>query len=73
MTDDAGLVLFQRIHSSADIVANGDEVIGIGITRRTALPVTAHFRNQYAITGSNQRRDLLAPGMPALGKAVQQP
>src|SRR3990167_7553221 len=73
VADHTYLLLTVLIHGRLDIGADGQQVIGCRITRRAALAIAAHFRDQHAVSGSGQRRNLLAPGMPALGKAVQQP
>ena len=73
MPHHAHLLLIQLIHGRLNISADGQYVVFRRITRRTALAVATHFRDQHAVTGRSQWGNLLPPGMPAFGKAMQQP
>src|SRR3989338_461733 len=73
MANHADVLLAQHIHRRLDIATHGQQVVSLDGLRRAALPVAAHFRDKQPVTGRQQRLQLMAPGQPALRKAMQQP
>jgi hypothetical protein len=62
----------ERRDQAADVGAKVLERISLDAVGLVAAAIAAHIRRGYAIAGIGERRDLVTPRIPALGKAVDQ-
>ena len=67
---DAALVRAQRLDHAGDIADHVFHVIGLDGVRLVRAAIAAHIDGAGGEAGLGDRPDLVAPGIPALRKAV---
>jgi hypothetical protein len=72
VADDDCAFRAKRGDQTADVSAHVLDRVGLDCGRFVAAAIAAHVRRSNSIAGICQRRDLVAPRIPALGKAVDQ-
>lgn len=72
MTNDHRATFSQRIHQSDDATGQLENVVRLDLLRTIRLPVAAHVWSDHPITRIRERSELITPGTPNLGEAVQQ-
>ena len=72
VADDHRRLLAERIDDSDHIRREVLDVVGIDLARLVALAVAAQIRGDRVIARLRERRQLVPPRIPGLGKAVEQ-
>jgi hypothetical protein len=67
-----GLLLAERVHQRDDVAGQVQDRVVADRLGRGALAVAALVRGHRVESGRRQRDELVPPGVPALGEAVQQ-
>ncbi len=62
----------QSADQASDIVGEPIDVVGVYAGRLGRQVIAAQIGSDHPKTGRCQRRNLVAPGVPMLGKAMQQ-
>jgi hypothetical protein len=60
------------VDQAGDVVRQGFDHVAAHTRRLRRGVIAAHVRSDDAVAGRGQRRDLISPGVPELGEAVQQ-
>lgn len=72
MADDNGLFHAERCNQPFDIGAHMPDRVGLDGERLVAAAIAAHVWRSNPVPGVRQRRNLMTPRIPTLGKAVDQ-
>ena len=72
VADQNGLSLAEALDQARDVGAHLLDRIGLDRSRLVAAAIAAHIGRGHAITGLRKSRNLMTPGIPALGPAVHQ-
>ena len=71
--DHGHLFMPEMIHGALNIAADGRDIVCLDCGGCAAAPIAAHLGGERAVTGVGKRLHLMPPGVPALGKTMQQP
>jgi hypothetical protein len=72
VADDDGPIRAQRRDQPGNVGGQVLDRVGIDGVRLVAAAITAHVRRGHPVARLRQCRNLMAPRIPALGKAVDQ-
>ncbi len=72
MAREHSLLSAERVHQPDDVSGQVQHRVGLGIVGAAGPAVTALVGRDRVVAGRRERRELMTPGVPGLGKAVQQ-